>query len=220
MCEPQDLQPWSNFYSSYAASVSSRSGARLAEQQTSSQGACYLLLEPRARWTLRQRCTWDHSVDGRVDPLLGSVFEFAISLVRFTSKCCHGDTSKCCHHYTNPHTNSVLLRTSKLTATCPHVSICNMSKAEAKWRTLWWCHHVLVLIKKQLYVTIFRLIKVKRRHVNATMSVWMLLAVKQTDSAGNVAWRVCICYAPFGELWALLLPPTVGVLLPLPNDHI
>ena len=111
MCEPQDLQPWSNFY---AASVSSWSGARLAEQQTSSQGACYLLLEPRARWTLCQRCTWDHSVDGRVDPLLGSVFEFAISLVRFTSKCCHGDTSKCCHHYTNPHTNSVLLRTSKL----------------------------------------------------------------------------------------------------------
>ena len=100
MCEHQDLLPWCNLYSSYAASVSSQIGALHAERQTSSQGACYLLLEPRARWTLRQRCTWDHSVDGRVDLLLGSVFEFAISLVRFTSRCCHGDTSKCCHHWT------------------------------------------------------------------------------------------------------------------------
>jgi len=50
--------------------------------------------------------------------------------------------------------------------------------------------------------------------------VCVLLCVKQTDSAGNVAWRVCISYAPYGALRALPLLPTVGVLLQLSNNHI
>ena len=84
---------WCNFYSSYAASVSSLSGALLARKQT------YMLsiVGTTTKMNINSKVySWVYGDTSKC--CHGD-----------TSTCCHGDTSNCCHHYTQ---NSVL-RTSK-----------------------------------------------------------------------------------------------------------